>query len=141
MKKLNKSIIGLLTVLILLVLSGNLSGCKIYAQVADPVPNPTPVQNVEVASSSPTPSPEIYKTDKSWVKFKYKRLIAETSERYNLDPQLIYATIMTESEGNERAYRYEPSLGEASLCMGQLGIPYRPVWDSPVSHITPVDTN
>src|SRR3990167_1413503 len=55
---------------------------------------------------------------RSWIKFKYREQIAKTASKYNLDPQLIYATIMTESEGNEFAYRFELSLNEASYCMG-----------------------
>ena len=57
---------------------------------------------------------------RSWIKFKYREQIAKTASKYNLDPQLIYATIMTESEGYEFAYRFEPSLNEASYCMGQI---------------------
>ena len=80
----------------------------------------------------PTPSPQFVSAEaqaelekfssdgRSWTKFKYKKQIAKTASKYNLDPQLIYATIMTESEGNEFAYRFESSLNEASYCMGQI---------------------
>lgn len=81
------------------------------------VPNPTPSLNNLI---TPTPTSFNYQSNESWTKFKYHNLIAKTSLKYDLDPQLIYATIMTESEGNEMAYRYEPHLGEASLCMGQI---------------------
>lgn len=78
------------------------------------VPKPTPKQDNEVKN-------EDYNGDqRSWTKFKYHQLIWENAQKYLLDPQVIYATIMTESEGDEYAYRWEPYLGEASLCMGQV---------------------
>ncbi|OGG17269.1 hypothetical protein A3D78_03175 [Candidatus Gottesmanbacteria bacterium RIFCSPHIGHO2_02_FULL_39_14] len=88
---------------------------KIYAQTSwlKPVPTP-PDPNSPV---SPPPAPE---DSRSWIKYEYKDLIAYTSQKYDLDPQLIYATIMTESQGNEHAYRFEPRLNEASYGLGQI---------------------
>jgi len=78
------------------------------------VPKPTPEPKNEATS-------EDYDGDqRSWTKFKYRQLIWENARKYRLDPQVIYATIMTESEGDEYAYRYEPHLDDASLCMGQV---------------------
>lgn len=72
----------------------------------------------------PTPSPDSDNTKitdkRMWTKFKYKNLIEQTASKYNIDPQLIYATIMTESEGKLMAVRFEPRLNDSSLCMGQI---------------------
>lgn len=70
----------------------------------------------------PTPSPQ-EKPDidiRSWTRSPYKKEISAASAKYNLDPQLIYATIMTESEGKLYAFRWEPHLDDASLCLGQI---------------------
>lgn len=74
-----------------------------------PVPTPTP----ETKEKTP-------KDTRSWTKSEFNQLIAETADKYDLDPQLIYATIMTESRGNPNAYRFEPRLKDASLCLGQI---------------------
>lgn len=80
--------------------------------------------NLNPTSTMSTPTAKVNQAEttdtRTWTKFKYKDLIADTSHKYDLDPQLIYATIMTESEGNEYAYRFEPHLDEPSLCMGQI---------------------
>jgi len=75
----------------------------------------------------PTPPTDDFKNDskrlsdnRSWIKFKYRNIIHDVANRYDLDPQLIYATIMTESHGREYVYRFEPHLGEGSYCMGQI---------------------
>lgn len=49
-----------------------------------------------------------------------EEIIYRMARKYNIDPNLLYATIMTESAGNRYAYRYEPRLGEASYGYGQL---------------------
>lgn len=127
MKKLVSNIMTLFVSFLLISTISHISADKIHAQ-ENPVavlpifanialvPNPTPINSL----ITPTPTTLIYQSNESWTKFKYHKLIAKTSLKYDLDPQLIYATIMTESEGNEMAYRYEPHLGEASLCMGQI---------------------
>lgn len=62
---------------------------------------------------------------------QYGQLIRESAAKYDVDPQLIFATIMIESGGNPRAVRYEPRLNDASYGLGQLlystarGIGYR----------------
>ncbi|OGG22292.1 hypothetical protein A3D03_05905 [Candidatus Gottesmanbacteria bacterium RIFCSPHIGHO2_02_FULL_40_13] len=86
------------------------------------------VKTEDLASSKllpvPTPSPQeeekAPKDRRSWTKSEFSKLIAETASKYDLDPQLIYATIMTESRGNPKAYRFEPRLKDASLCLGQI---------------------
>ena len=75
----------------------------------------------------PTPAPSGQKTEsekiadeRTWKRFKYREIIAQVANQYKIDPQLIYATIMTESHGREYVYRFEPHLGEGSYCMGQI---------------------
>lgn len=72
----------------------------------------------------PTPTPPIlglFSQDKrSWSKSAYGEIIAKVAKKYNLDPQVIYAVIMTESEGNIYAFRYEPHIKDASFGLGQL---------------------
>lgn len=77
------------------------------------VPNPTPEQDQPALNDQPHDT-------RSWTKFKHKDIIQKVAEKYNLDPQVIYATVMTESEGEEGAFRYEPHIKDASLCMGQI---------------------
>jgi soluble lytic murein transglycosylase-like protein len=62
---------------------------------------------------------------------RYGSLIREAAEEYDLDPNLIFATIMIESGGNTYAVRQEPRIHDASYGLGQLlygtarGIGYR----------------
>jgi len=51
---------------------------------------------------------------------KYELQILEKSEKYDLDPKLIFATIMVESGGNTKAVRQEPQINDASYGLGQL---------------------
>lgn len=57
---------------------------------------------------------------RTWIKSPYRNMIRATALKYDLDPQIIYATIMTESEGNPFSYRYESHLNDASLGLGQI---------------------
>lgn len=89
------------------------------APVEKLVPNPTPPP--ETPEEKPGPdSPSDNSDNRTWTKFKYMEIIKKVADKYNLDPQVIYATIMTESEGDESAFRYEPHIKDASLCMGQI---------------------
>lgn len=62
---------------------------------------------------------------------RYGSLIRKSAEDYDLDPNLIFATIMVESGGNTYAVRQEPRIHDASYGLGQLlygtarGIGYR----------------
>jgi soluble lytic murein transglycosylase-like protein len=62
---------------------------------------------------------------------RYGHLIRAAAEEYDLDPNLIFATIMVESGGNTYAVRQEPRIHDASYGLGQLlygtarGIGYR----------------
>lgn len=62
---------------------------------------------------------------------RYGHLIRSSAEKYDLEPNLIFATIMIESGGNTYAVRQEPRIHDASYGLGQLlystarGIGYR----------------
>jgi soluble lytic murein transglycosylase-like protein len=62
---------------------------------------------------------------------RYGSLIRGAAEEYDLDPNLIFATIMVESGGNTYAIRQEPRIRDASYGLGQIlygtarGIGYR----------------
>ena len=119
-----KKLISIISMTFRLILQAVLVGHLFTGQIqagfeANPqiLPTPAPI----AVSGEAQAELEKYASDgRSWTKFKYKEQIAQTASKYNLDPQLIYATIMTESEGNEFAYRFESSLNEASYCMGQI---------------------
>lgn len=51
---------------------------------------------------------------------EYGNIIEQIAKKYDIDPQLIFATIMTESEGNTFAYRYERHINDASFGLGQI---------------------
>lgn len=88
-----------------------------------PPPAPSPV---ETSATGATPSTvitdsNIDPSDKGLIVWNtYREYIMKTADKYDIQPQLIFATIMTESMGNVRSYRYEPRLGEASYGLGQL---------------------
>jgi len=52
--------------------------------------------------------------------YRYGPIITQTAERYNIDPKLILATIMSESTGDSQAIRYEPRINDASYGLGQI---------------------
>lgn len=62
---------------------------------------------------------------------RYGSVIRSAAQEYDLDPNLIFATIMVESGGNTYAIRQEPRIHDASYGLGQLlygtarGIGYR----------------
>lgn len=84
-----------------------------------PVPTPTQTQ---VASNNNDTDHNLTDNDKRarevWQ--KYGDIIESVAKKYDIDPQLIFATIMTESEGNPDAYRYEPHINDASYGLGQI---------------------
>jgi len=51
---------------------------------------------------------------------RYGHVIQRSARKYNLDPKLIFATVMLESGGNTYAIRQEPSIGDASYGLGQI---------------------
>ena len=51
---------------------------------------------------------------------RYGHLIRQAADDYDLDPNLIFATIMVESGGNTYAIRQEPRIHDASYGLGQL---------------------
>lgn len=93
----------------------------------------TPV-DIQASTAIIKPSELRNKTDLEranlvWGRYGY--LIRLTAEKYDLDPNLIFATIMVESSGNTYAVRQEPRIHDASYGLGQLlygtarGIGYR----------------
>lgn len=72
---------------------------------------------------------DIERANLVWTRYGY--LIRLSAEKYELDPNLIFATIMIESGGNTYALRHEPRIHDASYGLGQLlygtarGIGYR----------------
>jgi len=72
---------------------------------------------------------DIERANLVWARYGY--LIRLCAQKYDLDPNLIFATIMVESGGNTYAIRQEPRLHDASYGLGQLlystarGIGYR----------------
>ncbi len=50
----------------------------------------------------------------------YGDYINATAQKYELDPKVIFATIMVESMGNPKAIRYEPQINDASYGLGQI---------------------
>lgn len=81
---------------------------------------------------SNTPTVEIKSINKSELKGKsenqraqlvwsrYGQYIHSSAREHNIDPQLIFATIMIESGGDTFAIRHEPRLNDASYGLGQL---------------------
>lgn len=51
---------------------------------------------------------------------RYGPLIHKTARTYDLDPNLIFATIMIESGGDTNAIRHEPRINDASYGLGQI---------------------
>jgi soluble lytic murein transglycosylase-like protein len=72
---------------------------------------------------------DIERANLVWARYGY--LIRQTAQKYDLDPNLIFATIMVESGGNTYAVRQEPRIHDASYGLGQIlygtarGIGYR----------------
>lgn len=72
---------------------------------------------------------DIERSNLVWTRYGY--LIRLSAEKYDLDPNLIFATIMVESGGNTYAVREEPRIHDASYGLGQIlygtarGIGYR----------------
>ena len=51
---------------------------------------------------------------------RYGHIIKRTSQKYDVDSKVIFATIMTESNGNTYAKRSEPQINDASYGLGQI---------------------
>ena len=103
---------------------------------SQPTVPPAPTQQTEVAQSINVIKPEelrgkndVERATLIWT--RYGSLIREAAQEYDLDPNLIFATIMIESGGNTYAVRQEPRIHDASYGLGQLlygtarGIGYR----------------
>jgi len=51
---------------------------------------------------------------------RYGHIIKRVAEKYDLDPGVIFATIMVESGGNTYAIRHEPQINDSSYGLGQI---------------------
>jgi soluble lytic murein transglycosylase-like protein len=51
---------------------------------------------------------------------RYGHIIERVAKKYDIDPGVIFATIMIESGGNTYAIRHEPSIGDSSYGLGQI---------------------
>ncbi|OGC46738.1 hypothetical protein A3F07_03670 [candidate division WWE3 bacterium RIFCSPHIGHO2_12_FULL_38_15] len=51
---------------------------------------------------------------------RYGHIIRRISQKYEVDSKVIFATIMTESNGNTYAKRSEPQINDASYGLGQI---------------------
>lgn len=87
------------------------------AIIPPPTPKPKPGQS-EMNSTNPEELSNEEKAKKVWE--NYGEIIHQIAKKYNLDSQLIFATIMTESEGDPMAYRPEPQINDASFGLGQV---------------------
>ncbi len=85
-----------------------------------PVPPPTPPSPIseEQTTTATDPNSPQALADRVWR--LYGNIIDSVAKKYEIDPQLIFATIMTESEGNTYAYRFESHLNDASYGLGQI---------------------
>jgi len=83
-------------------------------------PIPTPASLVSTPKDQPDLEGLAPEEEAKRVWELYGRIIDEVAQEYGIDPQLIFATIMTESEGNPRAYRYESHINDASYGLGQI---------------------
>lgn len=99
-----------------LTLSNQLLISNINPQTIPTPPTPEPKQTETNNSVSLTTDEE--KAKKVWD--LYGEIIKQVAEKYHIDSQLIFATIMTESEGDPKAYRYEYHIGDASYGLGQI---------------------
>ncbi len=82
-----------------------------------PVPTPPP-KNDQQETANPEELSNEEKAKKVWE--NYGQIIHNVAKKYGIDPQLIFATIMTESEGDIMAYRYEAHINDASYGLGQV---------------------
>jgi len=81
------------------------------------VPQLTPqVKQIEV--SELRGKSEEQKAELVWKRYGFT--IRRAATKYNIDPKVIFATIMLESGGDTYAIRHEPQIGDASYGLGQI---------------------
>lgn len=113
LQKYSKNIAAALTLTNQLVM-GNVN-------LANAAPPPTPPQKPDDNANLNPDTTQVENADKAkkvWE--EYGGIIEQVAKKYDVDPQLIFATIMTESEGNPYAYRYERHINDASFGLGQI---------------------
>jgi soluble lytic murein transglycosylase-like protein len=94
---------------------------------ADILPTPTPLPTATSSGGKLTIKEMEFETPETREKKearqvweKYKNIINVFAEKYHVPPELIFATIMTESRGNPHSFRYEPHIDDASYGLGQI---------------------
>ncbi len=85
---------------------------KAIAQI-EPLEPFTPIETTELYGLD-------YEQKAKLVWERYGKVIQTVADKYELDPALIFATVMVESGGNTYAVRYEPAISDASYGLGQL---------------------
>lgn len=101
--------------------SGSIAAALVIGLTAttSPPQSPTLVQPVKVIELTElSGKSEEEKADIVWK--RYGHVIRRNGRKYDVDPKLIYATIMLESGGNTYAVRQEPTIGDASYGLGQI---------------------
>lgn len=95
-------------------------------------PRPQPKPEPEVLTITKSELRKLTEPERAQLVWdRYGSLIHHTAAKYDLDPNLIFATIMIESGGDAHAIRQEPRINDASYGLGQLlygtarGIGYR----------------
>lgn len=111
LQKYSKNIAAVLTLTNQLILSS-----PAFAPVPTPSQKVSKDENQDTISQSSLTNEE--KAKLVWN--LYGEIINKVSQKYDVDPQLIFATIMTESEGDPKAFRFEPHLNDASYGLGQI---------------------
>lgn len=104
--------------------------------MGQPIISVQATDRIEISASITTITPselrgktDLERANLVWTRYGY--LIRQSAQKYDLEPELIFATIMVESGGNAYAIRQEPRLNDASYGLGQLlystarGIGYR----------------
>lgn len=98
-----------------LVMTVNQANSSLPAKINIPTTNPQSTKQV----TRSTEDSKLHEKAKHFWEI-YGNIINAISQKYGVDPQLIFATIMTESGGNPNAYRFEPRIGDASYGLGQI---------------------
>jgi soluble lytic murein transglycosylase-like protein len=112
-----KSLSAIALVSITVITSALIAGVETSAKTNESIKKE---QKVITMNSDSLPSPTNEEQEAIEIWNKYAQEINVSAEKYKVDPRLIFATIMVESRGNPDAYRYEPSINDASYGLGQL---------------------
>lgn len=99
------------------VVYGSVPSIKKFPTI--PAPTELTLQQVKIINSEEFKGlNETQKSELIWE--RYGNVINGAAIKYDIDPKVIFATIMIESGGNTYAKRYEPSIHDASYGLGQI---------------------